>query len=165
VLIAGSGVEEQRLREQIGEAGLEETVLLLGTRTDVPDLLAAADVAVCCSDFEGTPLSVMEYMAAGKPVVATRVGGLPELIEHGVHGLLFESRDVAGLAGAIGELLGDQERRTRFGERARVRQQREFDLDSTLRRLEELYEMLYLHTERARTERWRPLPPALPAGA
>ena len=94
------------LRAQIAATGLQETVLLLGTRRDVPDVIAAADIAVCCSDFEGTPLSVMEYMAAGKPVVARNVGGLPELVEHGVHGLLFDGREAAGLAAAITELSG-----------------------------------------------------------
>jgi glycosyltransferase involved in cell wall biosynthesis len=165
VLIAGDGGEEPRLREQIAAAGLQENVLLLGTRRDVPDVLAAADVAVCSSDFEGTPLSVMEYMAAGRPVVATRVGGLPELITHGVHGLLFERRDVDGLAGAVAELLRDPVRRRQMGEHARARQLREFDLESSVRRLEELYELLYLHTERGRRERWRPLPRALPSTA
>jgi glycosyltransferase involved in cell wall biosynthesis len=165
VLIAGDGGEEPRLREQIAAAGLQENVLLLGTRRDVPDVLAAADVAVCSSDFEGTPLSVMEYMAAGRPVVATRVGGLPELITHGVHGLLFERRDVEGLAGAVAELLRDPVRRRQMGEHARARQLREFDLESSVRRLEELYELLYLHTERGRRERWRPLPRALPSTA
>lgn len=157
VLIAGEGVERGRLEAQIRAEGLEQTVLLLGTRTDVPDVLVAVDVAVCCSDFEGTPLSVMEYMGAGKPVVASRVGGLPELIDDGVHGLLFEVRDVQGLARAIAELVRDPERRARMGDNGRKRQRQEFDLDGAVRRVEELYELLYLHTERARREMWTPL--------
>jgi glycosyltransferase involved in cell wall biosynthesis len=158
VLIAGDGAERGQLEQQIQADGLEETVLLLGTRTDVPDVIAAFDVAVCCSNYEGTPLSVMEYMGTGKPVVATRVGGVPELIEHGVHGLLCEVGDVAGLAGAVAELLRDPERRARMGERGRARQGQEFDLDTAVRRVEELYELLYLRTERARREGWTPLP-------
>jgi glycosyltransferase involved in cell wall biosynthesis len=157
VLIAGEGAERGRLEEQIRAEGLEQTVLLLGTRTDVPDLLVAVDIAVCCSDFEGTPLSVMEYMGAGKPVVASRVGGLPELIEDGVHGLLYEVRDVEGLARAIAELLRDPKRRARMGDNGRRRQLQEFDLDGAVRRVEELYELLYLHTGRARREMWTPL--------
>ncbi len=158
VLIAGDGAEEERLREQIAAEGLEGCVLLLGTRRDVPDLLAAADVAVCCSDFEGTPLSVMEYMAAGKPVIATRVGGLPEMIEHGVHGLLVEPRDASGLATALGDLLGDPARARELGARGHDRQQLDFDLETTVRNLEELYELLYLHSDRGRQEGWLPLP-------
>jgi glycosyltransferase involved in cell wall biosynthesis len=158
VLVAGDGAEEARLQEQIAALGLGGVVRLLGTRRDVPDVLAAVDVAVCCSDFEGTPLSVMEYMAAGRPVVATNVGGLPELIEDGVHGFLFEKRDTAGLAAAVGILLGDPALRRAMGDRARERQRREFDLESTVRRLEDLYELLYLHSQRGENEAWRPLP-------
>jgi glycosyltransferase involved in cell wall biosynthesis len=158
VLIAGDGPEEEALRDQIAAAGLDDCVLLIGTRRDVPDLLATADIAVCCSDFEGTPLSVMEYMGAGRPVVATRVGGLPEMIEHEVHGLLFERRDVSGLAGALGELLGQPARARAMGVRGRDRQRQEFDLETMVRNLGELYEMLYLHSDRGRRERWRPFP-------
>jgi glycosyltransferase involved in cell wall biosynthesis len=163
VLIAGDGGEEDRLRAKANELALGGTVQLLGTRRDVPDVLAAADIAVCCSDFEGTPLSVMEYMAAGKPVVASRVGGLPELIEHGVHGLLFERRDARGFAAAMAALLRDPERRAQMGRAARERHRAEFDLDSTVRRLEELYELLYLHTARGRREQWTPQPRAMEA--
>jgi glycosyltransferase involved in cell wall biosynthesis len=158
VLIAGDGQERERLREQIAAEQLEDCIMLLGTRTDVHDLLAAADIAVCCSDFEGTPLSVMEYMAAGKPVVATRVGGLPEMIEHEQQGLLVEPRDADGLAGAIVELVRDPDRARAMGERGRGRYRREFDLEATIRELEDLYEMLYLHSDRGRREGWRPLP-------
>jgi glycosyltransferase involved in cell wall biosynthesis len=103
----------------------------------------------------------MEYMAAGKPVVATRVGGLPELIEHGVHGLLFELRDAPGLAASLADLLGDPRRREEMGERARARQLSEFDLTSSVERLEQLYEELYLRSERGRREQWHPLPRTL----
>jgi glycosyltransferase involved in cell wall biosynthesis len=157
VLIAGDGAEEGRLRAQIESASLDETVLLLGTRQDVPDVLAAVDVAVCCSDFEGTPLSVMEYMGAGRPVVATDVGGLPELIDHDVTGLLFERRNAEGLAGALGVLLRDPERRAAMGARARRRQLRDFHLEAFARRLEGLYEDLYRASPRGRAERWAPV--------
>jgi glycosyltransferase involved in cell wall biosynthesis len=156
VLIAGDGPEEERLRAQIRAAGLDETVLLLGTRRDVPDLLAATDAAVCCSDFEGTPLSVMEYMGAGTPVVASDVGGLPELVEHGIHGLLFEPRSASGLATALGELLRDPDRRAAMARRARDRQRRDFHLDTLAARLESLYEDLFRASVRGRAERWAP---------
>lgn len=158
VLIAGVGPEEERLRAQIARGGLEQTVLLIGRRDDVPDVLAASDVAVQCSDWEGSPLAVMEYMAAGRAVVATRVGGVPDLIEHGVHGLLVEPQDPPALAAALAELLRDPERRARMGEAGRERQRAEFDLGVMVRRVEELYEELYARTARARREGWRPLP-------
>src|SRR5205823_6139997 len=80
-------------------------VLFLGVRRDVADLLAAFDVAVICSDFEGNPLAVVEYMAAGLPVVATAVGGLPSLVEDGVTGLLVPPRDARALADGLADLL------------------------------------------------------------
>jgi glycosyltransferase involved in cell wall biosynthesis len=139
VLLVGDGTERDRLERLIAQLGLRDTVLMLGLRTDVPALLSAFDVAVCCSDSEGSPLAVMEYMEAALPVVATRVGGLPDLIEDGVHGLLVERQDPAGLAAAVETLLRDPERARQMGERARERRRREFELDVMVRRLESLY--------------------------
>ena len=75
-------------------------VTLLGGRGDIPDFLRALDVAVCSSDWEGSPLSVMEYMEAELPVVATRVGGIPDMIESGVEGVLVDPGDPEAIAGA-----------------------------------------------------------------
>jgi glycosyltransferase involved in cell wall biosynthesis len=109
---------------------------------DVPALLAAFDVAVSSSWFEGSPLAMMEYMDAGLPIVATRVGGVPDLIEDGVHGRLVEPGDAEGLAAAIVELLRDRGRAAELGARARERRRAEFDLSGTVRALEDLYERL-----------------------
>jgi glycosyltransferase involved in cell wall biosynthesis len=67
---------------------MESTVRFLGHRGDVPDVLSAMNIAVCCSDFEGCPLAILEYMEAALPVVSTAVGGIPDLIAQDVHGLL-----------------------------------------------------------------------------
>ena len=142
VLIAGEGDRRLALEDLTAELGLEETVMFLGVRTDVPDVLAALDVAVSTSDFEGSPLSVMEYMEAARPIVATRVGGVPDLIDDGVHGRLVEPQDPAAFAEAVAELLRDPERARLMGERARERRRTEFDIDVMVRRLEELYEEL-----------------------
>jgi glycosyltransferase involved in cell wall biosynthesis len=144
VLIVGDGPERERLEELVRRRGLDSVVTFPGLRRDVSDLLAAFDLCVCCSDYEGSPLAVMEYMAAGKPVVATRVGGVPDLVEDGVNGLLVGPRDPVALAEAVAELLVDPVRRQEMGERGRQRQRREFDLDATVRRLEDLYEALVL---------------------
>ena len=143
VLIAGWGEERAHLEALIDELGLERTVTLLGHRADVPDFLEALDVAVSSSDFEGSPLSIMEYMEAGKPVVATRVGGVPDLIEQGVHGLLVERRNPSALAASIAELLRDPDRAAKMGVRGRERRRSEFDIEVTRRRFEELYEELW----------------------
>ena len=89
VVIAGEGGERPVLESLKRELGVGDRVHLLGPRPDVPNILNALDVAVCCSYSEGCPLSVMEYMHAGVPVVSTWVGGVPDLIEGGVHGLLI----------------------------------------------------------------------------
>ena len=112
-------------------------------RGDIPDFLQALDVAVCSSDWEGSPLSVMEYMEAELPVVATRVGGIPDMISTGVEGVLVEPGDPEAMAAAIGGLLRDPARAAAMGRRGRRRRRAEFDLDVTARIIGELYEELY----------------------
>lgn len=145
-LIVGEGPERATLERLTAELGLHDTVHFLGSRTDVPDLLSALDIAVCCSDFEGSPLAVMEYMDASLPVVASAVGGLPDLIEPGVHGLLVPPNDPPALAAALAELLDDPQRACAMGARGRERRRAEFDIDVLVRRLEDLYlELLAEH--------------------
>lgn len=139
LLIAGDGPERAALERLIAELGLRENVKLLGMRQDVPDILRAADLAACSSNFEGSPLAVMEYMDLGKPIAATAVGGIPDLIESGVHGLLVPPRDPEALAGAIGELLADPARARQMGERARERRRAEFEIAAVISRIEDLY--------------------------
>ncbi|MEA2375010.1 MAG: hypothetical protein QOD53_1473 [Thermoleophilaceae bacterium] len=142
VLIAGEGPERAALESLAAELGIASNVTLLGQRSDVPDLLAALDMAVSSSSYEGTPLAMMEYMDAGLPVVATRVGGVPDLIDDGEHGLLVEPGDPGALAAAIGELLRDPARARAMGGRGRERRRAEFSIEATVRRLERLYEDL-----------------------
>lgn len=152
VLIAGIGPEENKLRARMAALDVEDNVVLLGKRRDVPDLLAIADVCVSSSDFEGSPLAVMEYMAARKPVVATTVGGVPDLIEEGVHGFLVPPRDPKALAERAARLLRSPELRAELGANAQARQREEFDLDAMVRRVEALYlELLAAAPRRRRT--------------
>lgn len=142
VLIAGEGPQHRELHELVDRLGMNDTVTLLGRRMDIPDLLQITDVAVCSSSFEGSPLAVMEYMEAERPIVATAVGGVPDLIDDGVHGLLVRPEDSAALAGAIDKLLRDPERGRTMGRHARERRRREFDLDVMVAKVEALYEEL-----------------------
>jgi glycosyltransferase involved in cell wall biosynthesis len=103
------------------QRNLPERVRLLGARTDVPALLSAADIFALASAWEGRPIAVMEAMAAGLPVAATAVGGVPELIEHDVTGMLAPPGDMAALAAALATLAGDAELRRRLGSAARKR--------------------------------------------
>jgi glycosyltransferase involved in cell wall biosynthesis len=144
-LIAGGDadrVERARLEQVAVEAGVLDAVRLLGERDDVPDLLEALDVAVLSSDFEGSPLSVMEYMEAGLPVVATRVGGVPDVVEDGVTGTLVEPQDPPALALAVAELLRDPTRARAMGEAGRERRRRLFSIAATTAMVERLYEEL-----------------------
>jgi glycosyltransferase involved in cell wall biosynthesis len=152
VLIVGEGADRPVYEALIDRLGVQDTVKLLGLRSDVPDLLRASDVAVLSTNSEGSPLSVMEYMDAGLPVVATRVGGIPDLIEHGVHGLLVEPQDAAGLGDAIARLLSDPDEARQMGKRGRERRQREFDIDVMVDNLQNLYLELFSRTRRGRRE-------------
>jgi glycosyltransferase involved in cell wall biosynthesis len=152
VLVAGTGSEEQRLARLIAERGLERTVLLLGFRPSVADVLAALDVAVHASVREGSPLAVLESMAAGKAIVATRVGGVPAQVRDGEHALLVPPHDAVNLASAVGRLLRDERLRARLGEKARRRQREQFDIRATVTALEELYEQLFAVSARGRRE-------------
>jgi glycosyltransferase involved in cell wall biosynthesis len=143
VLIAGTGPDRERVEAVTEQLGLSERVHFAGARSDVPDVLAAIDVAVICSDYEGSPRSILEFMDAGKPIVATKVGGIPEAIEDGVHGVLVPPRDEAALAAAIGGVLADLNGGSEMGARARDRCRREFSLGRTVERLQALYEELH----------------------
>jgi len=140
-----AGRRRQRAR-QLGGAGRGARARRDGddarSRGDVRDVLEAFDVATVSSDFEGSPLAVMEYMEAGLPVVSTAVGGLPKMIHVGVHGRLVAPRNPDALAAAIAELLADPERRAEMGAAARERRRAEYDLDVMVSRVEDLYEQL-----------------------
>ena len=125
-------------------AGLEPeargVVELLGERDDVPEQLAASDVFALASRSEGMPVSVLEAMAAGLPVVATAVGGIPELVVDGETGLLVPASDEGALAEALRRVLGDADLRRRLGATGRRRVEEEFDLPRFRQAHVELYE-------------------------
>lgn len=117
----------------VERAGLGKTVRLAGFRSDVPRLLAAADLFLFPTRFEGLPFAVLEAMAAGLPVVSTRANGVTEIIENGQHGLLAPVADPAGLAAAAEEALGDPDAARTRAMRAQDRV-REFSEETMIRR-------------------------------
>jgi glycosyltransferase involved in cell wall biosynthesis len=135
--------EEQRLHDLCAELGLDGTVSFLGPRSDIADLVATFDVAAISSDFEGSPLSLLEYMDAAKPVVATRVGGVPDMVVDEETGLLVEPRDAEALAAAVVRLLRDPQLAARMGEAGRERRREVFSIEASARQVGELYEELY----------------------
>jgi glycosyltransferase involved in cell wall biosynthesis len=118
-VIVGRGSCEPRLRQVVSAAGLQDSVLFLGHRDDVYDALAAFDVLLVTSDHEGLPMVVLEAMAMSIPVVSRDVGGIPELIEHGVTGLLVPSADEYALASTCTSVLRDGALRQRLTRTAR----------------------------------------------
>jgi glycosyltransferase involved in cell wall biosynthesis len=135
----GTGELRADLERQADTLGLQEKVRLLGGRSDVPEILNTADVFVLSSDWEGSPLSVMEAMAAGKPVICTAVGGVPELVEDGRFGLLVPQRDAEALAKAMEYMLEDSGARRSMGRASARRAIERFDLKVMTEAYEDLY--------------------------
>ena len=138
-LCIGDGIERRELERTVEELRLRNHFLFLGRRDDVPNILACCDLFVLPSWAEGLPNSVLEAMAAGVPVVATRVGGIPEIIADGVGGLLVPAQDSRALAAAIAQLLRDPQRAQRFAEVAQERARTEFSYERLLAALDRLY--------------------------
>ena len=145
-LVVGDGPERDRLERLAEELGVPTTFLGQRPNAEVPDLVAAMDVLVLSSRFEGMPLAVLEWMAAAKPIVASRVGGIPSMLEHEQEALLVPPRDYAAFGEAIGRLLDDPAERERLGAAARRRQQAEFRFEHTLDLVQALYERLHAET-------------------
>ena len=139
LLIAGQGPLLEQLNCLRHLLGIEDRVRFLGLRNDVPALLSAADGFLLSSAWEGLPNCVMEASAAGLPVVATRVGGTPELIEDGVSGFLTRPQDSKALSRSMLRLmaLGEQERRL-MGERARKHIEMHYGLATAVNLWEDL---------------------------
>ncbi len=136
--VAGEGPLRAELEGEHRALGLGDVVRFLGFREDVHDLLRAADLFCVSSYLEGLGTSTLDAMAAGLPVVATRVGGIPEAVAHGETGLLVPPRDPGALAEAILLLAEDPGRRAAMGAAARVRA-RAFSADATEERTREVY--------------------------
>lgn len=140
LLFVGAGALGQEVAAQARASGIEDRVHLLGRRSDVADILHASDVFVSSSKWEGNPLAVMEAMVAGKPVVSTAVGGVPELIADGTSGVLVPPGDVEALGRALWGVFRDEEFRTALGAAAAHQGDARFGLATMARRYEELYE-------------------------
>jgi sugar transferase (PEP-CTERM/EpsH1 system associated) len=142
LILAGDGDLRAHIEAQAQSLGIESQVRFLGRRSDIPDLLAAGDVFVLASLWEGNPLSVMEAMAAGRPVIATSVGGVPELLDHAVHGFLVPPGDAHALSKAMLYLMQNPGERLRMGRAAAIRAREKFDHRQMVKAYEALYETL-----------------------
>ena len=142
LLMVGRGELEMSLKDQASRLGIESHVRFLGVRQDVPKLLAVMEIFVLSSLSEGLSMALLEAMASGKPVVATRVGGNPELVEHGKTGWLVRAEQPAELASGLLRLLDDASLRVQYGRASAERVARSFSVNRMVGRYRELYRSL-----------------------
>lgn len=129
----------EEVARKLDQLGIADRFIFTGHRTDVPRFVAAMDLCVLCTHREGFPLSILETMAMQKPVVATAVGGIPEIIQHDVTGYLHQHGNSKELAEAIMSLIEDPERRKRFAEAATDQLQRKFSLPGYVEEISQAY--------------------------
>jgi glycosyltransferase involved in cell wall biosynthesis len=140
--IVGDGPQRSDLQQQIIELGLKDTVSLLGWLPEVNSAMANWHIFVQPSLEEGLPVALLEAMAAGLPVIASAVGGIPEIVEDGVTGRLVAPGDPVALAQSLREMLLNVELRQRLGRAARLRIRRHFSSEAMVRQISEVYDEL-----------------------
>lgn len=135
----GDGELHETIKHLVSKKDLRERVSFLGLRSDIAMLLADSDLFVLSSDYEGVPMTILEAMAAGKPVIATAVGGVPELVEDGITGILVPPRDPESLSQAILRLAKDPDLRQHMGQMGQKCALERFDISLATRKYEALY--------------------------
>jgi L-malate glycosyltransferase len=139
LVLVGDGPDRQAAEAQVRNAGLESRVAFLGEREDFVNVLAACDVFLLPSELESFGLAALEALSCGVPVVASNIGGIPELVEDGQTGLLAPLGDVAAMSGHVLTLLTDSNRWSGFSTRARSRVLERFRVSPAIDRYEALY--------------------------
>lgn len=142
LVFVGKGELEDELRTETFRMGVSERVTFLGWRDDIPEIMHALDIFVLPSLNEGMGRVLVEAMAAGKPIVASRVGGIPDLVKHGQNGFLVGPGDIEGLSLAIRKLLIDKKMRDEMGRRGRT-MALDFGVEKMVEKIDELYSSLY----------------------
>nr|MDQ4030404.1 glycosyltransferase [Actinomycetota bacterium] len=145
--LVGDGPDRDDVEQRAHELGLARHCLYLGYQDDVRDWYAAFDAFVLPSANEGTPVSAIEALAAGRPVVATRVGGVPDVVRDGEDGFLVEPGNTDALADRLAALAGDEALRRRLGEAGRERVLGRYAVDRLVDDVDRLYRSL-LETRR-----------------
>jgi glycosyltransferase involved in cell wall biosynthesis len=138
--VAGDGPDQARIAALAEELGIAPYVLVLGPRADVAGLLQQSDISALISHWEGLPYSILEAMSAGRPVIASDVGGVREAVLDGVSGILVPRGDGAALRTALAGLIGDPARRERLGAAGRRRYETAFRFEIMLAKTIALYE-------------------------
>ncbi len=141
-IVIGDGELRSELEKYTDELGIREHVIFTGFRSDLPDIYADTDIIVLSSYNEGTPVSLIEAMTAGVPIVATKVGGVSDLIHDNVTGLLVPAGDADALAAGIIRLLDDHALRKQMGANAQKTVYPKYDVSNLVKNMDELYNIL-----------------------
>ncbi|MBI5740615.1 MAG: glycosyltransferase [Nitrospirae bacterium] len=142
LVLAGSGTLETSLKNEVSAKGLDEHVMFLGQRRDIPDILKAMDIFVLPSLWEGLPMVLLEAMASGLPIVATSVSGVTEIVRDEINGIIVPARNKTALAGAIIGLSADSVKRKAFGRSGRKMVEDRFSSVRMAARLDSVYKSL-----------------------
>ena len=145
LVLVGKDELKGKLQKEVEDLGIKKHVLFLGKRSDALSLLMCADICVLPSLSEGMSNAILEYMAAGKPVVATRVGGNPELIHDGHNGFLVEKEDAKSLEAALLFLIENEGKRRLMGENGRRIAEQKFSMQAMVKEYEALFSAKVLH--------------------
>jgi glycosyltransferase involved in cell wall biosynthesis len=140
VLFVGTGPDFEEIKNTAKELDILSKVSFLGDRLDVPQLLAQSQIFVLSTHYEGLPISILEAMRAGLPIIATNVNGIPEQVVDGKTGLLVERQDVAGLAAAITTLVDNPILCQKMGYEGIEKLQRDFTIDEMVASTKALYQ-------------------------
>ena len=140
--LVGSGISLESCKALAKSLGIEDQVSFLGDRRDVPDLLAQSQIFILSTNYEGLPISILESMRSGLPVVATSVNGIPEEVEHSKTGLLVSRQDVKALADALQTLIKSPEIRQQMGKAGRQKFEQEFTVDRMIAETKAIYEQI-----------------------
>jgi len=151
--LVGDGPLRSDVKKQARELGIDDRTNFLGARTDVAEILAQSQVFVLISNWEGLPISILEAMRAGLPVVASGIAGTPDAVRDGVSGFLIPRGDAVTLADALQKLIADPTLRSRFGEAGRREYEARFTLFHMFSRTADLYEHVVNTSRRSEASR------------
>jgi N-acetyl-alpha-D-glucosaminyl L-malate synthase BshA len=144
LMLIGDGPDRHKVERLIDRLDLRKNVMMMGYRNDVPDLLRCADMLVLCSETESAPLTILEAMSTGLPVIATNVGGIPEIVRNGENGYLVPIKHPEDLAARILDTAFDREKSLAMGEKARMTVLSEYSADRVVKEYIKVYEKIII---------------------
>jgi L-malate glycosyltransferase len=153
LLIVGDGDDRGRLEQRAHDLGIARSCLFLGYQEDVAPWYAVCDAVILTSAHEGTPVTIIEALAAGRPVVATRVGGIPDVVDEGETGFLVREGDTHAMAERLEILARDPERRVALGREGRARMLERYAVERLVADVDALYRELLGATRSATSRR------------